>query len=203
MIKAIIVDDHQLVAEGFKQLIDNNKTADVVAITGTIAAACPLIRDHQPDLLMLDVALPGSNGIDALPQLKALCPHMRVIIITMYAEPAVIRQAIDAHADGYLLKSAAPGELVEAINTVMSGNTFICREAKDIINGIPEDLPAITLRERDILPLLANGYSIKETADRLCLAFETVHSYTKSLRQKLHCNNMASLVRKAIELHLI
>ena len=163
------------------------------------------IADNKPDLILLDYEMPVTSGPQVLEMIRSetKVDSIPVIFLTGKGDRESVMKVLALKPDGYLLKSAAPGELVEAINTVMSGNTFICREAKDIINGIPEDLPAITLRERDILRLLANGYSIKETANRLCLAFETVHSYTKSLRQKLHCNNMASLVRKAIELHLI
>ncbi len=202
MISVIIAEDHRLVAEGIAKLIDESSTAKVVAITGTLSEAATLLAIHNPQLLLLDVAMPDGDGIDAITPLLKAHPELKVIILTSYAEPSVIHRAMDGGASGYILKSTDARELLHGINEVHSGNTYICQEARQLLIG-SEVAPALTNREREILRLIVNGLTIKEVASKLNLGFETVHSYTKSIRQKLGCSNMSSLVRVAMERHLV
>ena len=201
MIKVMIADDHQLVAEGVARLLSND--ADCCAITNTLAQTKEQTETQKPDVLLLDIAFPDGDGIDAIPLLQAASEHTHILMFTMYAEGAVIQRAMDAGAHGYLLKSAGQQELREAISTTAKGKPYICQEAQKQIAFCNESSPTLTPREREILKLVATGKSTKEIADELCLGFETVHTYTKYLRQKLACNNMASLVRKAMEQHLV
>lgn len=198
----MIADDHRLVAEGIARLIDESKVAKVVAITDSISGVRELISDGKACLLLLDVALPDGDGIDAIRQFKAIMPSLRVIVLSTYAEPAVIRRAVESDADGYILKSADINELIEGIQVVGGGSRYVCKTARRLLIG-SEAPPELTAREKDILRLLVDGYTMKEVAQRLNLGFETVHSYTKSMRQKLGCSNMQSLVRTAIEHHLV
>ena len=202
MISVIIAEDHRLVAEGIAKLIDESSTAKVVAITGTLSEAATLLAIHNPQLLLLDVAMPDGDGIDAITPLLKAHPELKVIILTSYAEPSVIHRAMDGGASGYILKSTDARELLHGINEVHSGNTYICQEARQLLIG-SEVAPVLTNREREILRLIVNGLTIKEVASKLNLGFETVHSYTKSIRQKLGCSNMSSLVRVAMERHLV
>lgn len=203
MIQIVIADDHRLVAEGVAQLIHSQTSARVVAICGTLESAVSFLAEHHPDILLLDVALPDGDGIDAVGQLRRQSPQTRIIIFTMYAEPAVIKRALNNNVEGYLLKSCSADELKEAIETVAKGAAYICEEARQIMCCGQECPAQLTAREREILRLIVDGYSQKEIADQLCLAFETVHSYTKYIRQKLGSPNTATLVRMAIEQHLV
>lgn len=203
MISIIIADDHRLVAEGIARLIDESGKAKVIAIAKDLSETASLLEARKVDILLLDVAMPDGDGIDAISHLTSLCQKLRVIVLTSYAEPAVIRRAMDSGARGYILKSTDPGELIDGITVVADGDTFISREAQQLLIGNGEQASELTAREREILRLVVEGLSMKEIADRLCLGFETVHSYTKYIRQKLGCNNIASLVRTAIERHLV
>ena len=178
VIRVAIADDHKMVAEGIARLIEESETAHVVGIAGTLGDAASLISAEQPDVLLLDVALPDGDGIDAIPQFLAASSQTRVVVLTMFGERAVIARALEAEV-------------------------YLCGESSRIQRISKEVAPTLTPREREILRLIVDGLSIKEIADRLCLGFETVHSYTKYLRRKLQANNTASLVRTAIEQHLV
>ncbi len=201
MTKLIIADNHRVVTEGIARLLPPHYICSGLA--RTLAEAQELITQHQPDLLLLDIGMPDGDGIDAIPTLKAAQPRLRILILTMYAEAAVIQRALDNGAEGYILKSADREELILGIDTVAAGGTYVCKEAKALLMNSREAAPELTQREREVLRLVVEGRTIKEIAEQLCLGFETVHSYTKSLRQKLGCPNIASLVRKAISLHLV
>ena len=201
MTKLIIVDNHRVVTEGIARLLPSHYTCCGQA--RTIAEAKELISQHHPDLILLDIGMPDGDGIDAIPFLKEAHPPLRIIILTMYAEAAVIQRALDNGVNGYILKSADYKELIQGIDTVVSGENYICEEAKTLLYNSNEVAPELTQREREVLRLIVEGRTIKEIAEQLCLGFETVHSYTKSLRQKLGCPNTASMVRRAISQHLI
>ncbi|MBR1503758.1 MAG: response regulator transcription factor [Prevotella sp.] len=201
MIKVMIADDHQLVAEGIVRLLASD--ANCCAITNTIAETKERLKIQKPDVILLDIAFPDGDGIDAIPELKAASEQTRILMFTMYAETAVIRRAMESGANGYLLKNANQHELKEAIRTLAKGESYVCKEAQQQIDFRSEAAPTLTPREREILKLVVDGKSTKEIANELCLGYETVHTYTKYLRQKLGCNNMASLVRTAMEQHLV
>ena len=196
----LIADDHRLVAEGIRALLPHDITC--CGIATTIAETEALLSLHRPDLLLLDIAMPDGDSLDALPRLRAASPTSKVVVLTMYAEQAVVQRAMKAHADGYLLKTTDAGELAEAIQTTMQGINYISREVRTQVSGDVAP-PALTPREREVLRLIVEGLTMKEISERLFLGFETIHSYTKYLRQKLGCNNTASLVRTAIEWHLV
>lgn len=203
MTTIIIADDHRIVTDGLTKIINENADTQVLGVASTLAELTELLPNLKPDVLLLDVALPDGDGIDAMPNLMAISPETKIVILSMFAEPSVILRAMKAGAKGYLFKSVDSTELRKAIQMVMAGKTYLCVEAHQLINGTEDPAPILTMREREILGLIAKGCTMKEIADQLCLGFETVHSYTKNLRQKLGCNNTASMVRAAIEQHLV
>lgn len=203
MINVLIVDDHRVVAEGLSKLINETEDVKVLDIACTLSEAEHLVEVHKPQVLLLDVALPDGDGIDAIPRLSAISPSSRFIICTSFAESAVVQRAMHGGAHGYILKSTGMDELLDGIRKVVETGTYICGAAAELVEGDSEVPPVLTLREREILRLMVEGYTIKEISSKLCLAFETVHSYTKCLRHKLGCGNTASLVRTAITRHLV
>lgn len=203
MIEVLIVDDHRIVAEGVSQLMTGEEGIRIVGIAATLSEASQMMSELHPQVVLLDVALPDGDGIDALPELLLSSPETKVIVLTMFAEPSVIRRAMDAQAQGYLLKNTTKEELVEAIRAVAMGENYLSKEVRDQLLSDVKKAPVLTLREREIIRLMSEGCTMKEIADRLCLSFETVHSYTKNLRVKLGCNNTASMVRTAMEQHWI
>ena len=201
MYKIIIADDHQIVTEGITRILEEMTTdgeplGEVVASVHTLADCLVACRDQQPDLLLLDVAMNDGDGIDTLPQLQDAAPRMKTIILTSYTEATVINRALANGAHGYMLKTTDIQEFTEGIKLVMKGETFICQEAKQQYSKQEDIAVKLTLREKEILKLIVEGYTMKEISSKLCLGFETIHSYTKYLREKLHANNTASLVRK-------
>ena len=203
MINVVIAEDHRLVAEGVARLINESKVAKVVAITGSISETHQLLANIPlPHILLLDVAMPDGDGIDAIIPLQKSFPKIKIVMLTSYAKPAVIQCAINGGANGYILKSTDTKELIYGIQVAAKGKRYICDEAQQLLVGI-EASPELTIREREILRLIVDGRTIKEVAHKLNLGFETVHSYTKSIRQKLGCTNMSSLVRTAIRRHLV
>ena len=203
MINVMIADDHRVVADGLARLIEGGGEARVVAVATTLDATKKLVKEHRPQVLFLDVALPDGDGIDAIPTLQSASPETRIIVLSMFAEEAVVNRALAANAQGYVFKSVDVTELHESMASVMKGETYLCKEARELLSGQNETTPMLTMREREILKLIVEGQTMKEIAGRLGLGFETVHSYTKTLRLKLGCNNTASLVRKALEQHLV
>lgn len=203
MISVVIVDDHRVVAEGLAKLIAETDDVEVVGIACTLAEATSMLEERNPQVVLLDVAMPDGDGIDAIPRFSAICPSARFLIFTTFAESAVVHRAMQGGANGYVLKSIGVNELLTGIRRVVESASFICEEAAALIAENPEVPPMLTLREREVLQLMVEGYTVKEISGKLCLAFETVHSYTKCLRRKLGCGNTASLVRTAIERHLV
>lgn len=199
----MIADDHVLVAEGLAKLINESCDAQVVAMASTLLETAEMLPQVKPQVLLLDVALPDGDGIDAIHQLRVQRPDLRIIVLTMFAEASVIHRAMQNGANGYLFKSAGVEEVRNAILTVEAGETYLSAEAQQMLSHEKQTPANLTMREREILGLIAEGCTMKDIADRLCLGFETVHSYTKNLRQKLGCNNTASLVCEAIKQHLI
>lgn len=203
MIKVLIADDHRMVADGVSRLLERDARVHVAGIACTLEETARMMGTLCPHVLLLDVAMPDGDGIDAIPNLLSLNPETKIVVLTMFTEPSVIRRALEAQAHGYLMKTASSEELVAAVHSVMAGETYLCEEVRNRLNERLEVAPTLTLREREILRLLSEGNTMKEVADRLCLSFETVHSYSKNLRAKLGCNNVASLVKAAMEQHWI
>ena len=201
MISIIIADDHQLVAQALKKLIEENMEAQCT-IANTIAETQKALSELQPDILLLDIALPDGDGLDAISMLRQSSISTRIIILTMYAEPSVILRAKCNNVDGYVLKNNSTDELCEAIQQVAQGNNYFSQQTIELAKG-QEAAPQLTPREREVLRMLTQGMTVKEIAQSLFLSFETVHSYTKYLRQKLGCKNTAALVHTAMRLHLV
>ncbi len=207
MYRIFIADDHRIVAESLVRLIEQLPVegeciGEVVGTAYTLAETLQQCIEHQPDILLLDIAMPDGNGIDFLPQLHEHCPQLKIAILTYYSEPSIIRLALKNGAHGYFLKAGNPEELVLGLKRMGEGDIYICQEARESLKQ-KNNVEQLTAREREILRLLVEGRSIKEIAAELYLSFETVHSYTKVLRQKMGVKNMASLVREALLQHLV
>lgn len=203
MTDIIIVDDHKIVAQGIEKLISARKDLRVTSIACSLQEAVQSALDRQPQIMLLDISMPDGDGIEAIDRILTESPNTHIIMFTMYAEPSMIRRAIDNRAKGYLLKTASQNELDEAISTVMKGETYICAEAKEILSNNNDATPTLTPREQEILKLIAQGYTMRKISQELFLGFETVHSYAKSIKRKLNCNNNASLIRKAVSLNIV
>lgn len=205
MIKIAISDDHKVITQSLETLLRQSGDYEVVAYAGTNAECEAMLeRNNNIDVLILDVGMPDGNSLDYVETWKDRYPDVRILVLSTYAEAAVINRALSNGVDGYVLKTSSKEELLEGIRTVMAGEQYVCSEVVEILNAHPQlDVVELTPREQEVLKLIVEGYSIKMIADKLCLAFETVHSYYKYLKLKLGVPNTAALVRVAMEQKLV
>ena len=202
--RVLLADDHTLVLAGFQKLLE-----DHCELVGTAEDGRTLIETAvrlQPDLVLLDISMPRLNGIDAAKKLKKHLPDVKLIFVTMHADAAYINEAFKAGASAYLLKRSAAKELVEAIRSVMNGNYYVTPLiTKDVISsfltpGQPR-IPAaddLTARQREILQLVAEGFSAKEIAGQLKISHRTIEFHKGKIMELLNLHTTADLVKYAV-----
>jgi RNA polymerase sigma factor (sigma-70 family) len=208
--RVLLVDDHALVRAGIRALIGMIENVEVVGEAGDGNEALPLIETLQPDLVLLDVTMPGLNGFGTLEEITARFPDVRVIILTMHEAREYAIQALRAGAAGFIPKSAASAELKEAIETVMRGKTYVSTEtAQEGLLATEQAareqrlLDKLTPRQRQILVLIAEGKSTKQIAGELNISVKTVESHRAQVTERLNIHDVAGLVRFAIKTNLI
>ncbi|MDI2027072.1 response regulator transcription factor [Saccharopolyspora sp. TS4A08] len=210
--RILLADDHVLVRRGVRLILDNEPDLTVVAEAGDGAEAVELARTRHPDLAILDIAMPRLTGLQAARQLIRLQPDLRVLILTMYDNEQYLFEALKSGASGYVLKSVADRDLVEACRAAMRGEPFLYPGAVTALirnyldrAGQGEAVPdrAITDREEEILKLVAEGHSSKEIADLLVISIKTVERHRSNLMAKLGMKDRLELTRYAIRAGLI
>ena len=200
----LIADDHPIVVNGIKHLLLQTGDYDIVGVACSANECAQMLKTLHPDVLVLDVGFPDGNALYKLPEWKEECPSVHILVVSCYGEPDVIRQAMDAGADGYVLKDSLTECILKGVSSVADGRVYLCPVAKQALENCPNAMHAtLTQREREILTLIVEGLPMKQIASRLGLSFETVHSYTKYIRAKMGVNNTAALVRKALERRII
>jgi two-component system, NarL family, response regulator NreC len=199
----VIADDHTVVRQGLRLLIDAEPSLQVVAEAGTVADAERLTRAHRPTVLVLDLNMHGESGLEAIPRLRADAPGTAIVVLTMQDDPGFARQALQSGALGFVLKEAADEELLEAIQLAATGETYLnprlgARLAAQPPSpaGPPDDL---TECELDVLRLIALGHTNTEIADQLYLSTRNVETHRSHIQRKLGRNTRAELVRYALE----
>jgi len=208
-IRALIADDHALVRAGIRALVEKIEDVSVIAEAGEGLEALNLIKELKPDLVLLDVTMPGLSGLDVLVETRKHLPDVRVIILTVHEEAEYAMQALRAGAAGFLPKSAAANELQLAIETVTRGETYVSGEVsrKTLLEysrgRIEHRLARLTPRQREILTLIAEGLNTKDIGRRLNISGKTVESHRAQLMERLNIHDVASLVRFAIKVGLI
>jgi two-component system response regulator NreC len=204
-IRLVVADDHVVVRSGLILLLNNEADFEVVAEAGDIDGARRYVRGHHPDVLVLDLNMPGGSSLDAIPAILEESPGTEVVVLTMQDEPAFARQALGAGARGYVLKEAADAELVEAVRRASSGQTYLnprlgARLASEPATGRPDELSE---REVDVLRLIALGHTNAEIAEHLHLSVRTVETHRAHIQQKLRLSSRAELVRYALDHRLV
>jgi len=211
-VRILLADDHALVRRGVRLILDNEPDLEVVGEAGDGAEAIAVARREQPDLAILDIAMPRLTGLQAARELSRLLPDLRILILTMYDNEQYFFEALKAGASGYVLKSVADRDLVEACRSAMRGEPFLYPGAVNSLirnyldrakegGGFPAK--AITDREEEILKLVAEGHSSKEIADMLVISVKTVERHRANLLQKLGLRDRLELTRYAIRAGLI
>jgi DNA-binding NarL/FixJ family response regulator len=208
-IKILIADDHGVVAEGLKHLVEAESDMEVVALVGDGREAVQQARDAQPDVVLMDLSMPELNGADATRAILQRDPKCRVIVLSMYAQREYVRRALKAGAAGYVVKRSAAKEVVEAIRAVHAGQRYLSPRVADVVledysdDKQDDPLARLSAREREVLQLLAEGRTGAEIAQRLSLSQKTVETYRARLVEKLGIRDLAGLVRFAIQRGLV
>lgn len=209
--RLLLADDHTLFREGVRSLLSRIPEVNVVAETGDGREALELIDRHRPDVALLDITMPGMNGLEVASRTARTSPKTRVVILSMHANEAYVAQALRAGIAGYLLKDAAATELAAALHAVSRGETYLSPAiSRQVVEGFlgrvtPETDPlaGLTARQREILQLIAEGKSTKEIATKLQLGVKTVETHRAKLMERLNIHDVAGLVRFAIRSGMI
>lgn len=209
MIRILIADDHAIVRQGLKQILEESREMTIVAEHANGADALRWIRANECDVVLLDIAMPGMNGIDALKQLHEEKPKLPILILSIYPEDQYAVRLIKAGAAGYLTKESAPEVVVEAVNHVAAGKKYISQAVAEMLAnefGTPEGkLPHETLSDREyqIFRLLSSARTVSEIAAALSVSVKTISTYRSRILKKMQLRNNAELMRYAVEKHLM
>jgi two-component system response regulator NreC len=202
--RIVLADDHAMVRAGLKALVEADPRGHVVGECGTLTQLRTVVSATSPDLIVLDIALGRENGLDAIPGLLAGQPAPRIVVLTMHEDLAFAREALGRGVHGYLLKDAAAGELIRAIEVVMDGGTYLHPQlGAQMARHVPTPAERLTERERDVLRLLARGHTNAEIAQELFISLRTVETHRAGLRTRLGVHNRAELVDAARKLGLL
>jgi len=204
-IKIVIADDHAIVRRGLRQLLETADGFVVVAEAEDVESARRYLRGHHPDVLVLDLNMPGESSIDAIPKLRDEFPDTQIVVLTMQNEPAYARSALSAGVLGYVLKESADAELVEAIRAAVAGERYLNPRlgAKVAAEPPPGPPDGLSERELEILRLIALGYTNAQVAEELFLSVRTVETHRAHIQQKLGLSDRAELVRYALDRKLV
>ncbi|MBL9208469.1 MAG: response regulator transcription factor [Opitutaceae bacterium] len=209
-VRVVLIDDHQLFRKGLRLLLEQTPTIKVIGEAGTVAAAVALALETQPDVIVADIHLPDGDGIVAAEQMKRDCPRASIIFLSSDSDFRLVRRALDAGGRGYLLKDAAPQDIVRAIEAAEKGDVYLCPEVAAALvkdyqqrDGTAAPPPRLSEREREVLRLVANGLRNKEVAARLDVSVKSVETYRRRLMNKLGYTSTAELVRHALREGLI
>jgi two-component system response regulator NreC len=206
-VTVVLADDHTVVRQGLRFLIDNEDGLLVVAEAGTVPDAERMTRAHRPSVLILDLNMPGGSGLEAIPRLRADAPDTAIVVLTMQDDPAFAREALQSGALGFVLKEAADEELLQAVRLAASGGRYLNPRVGARMATAPTTpvVPPDHLSEREVevLRLIALGHTNSEIADQLILSTRTVETHRAHIQQKLGRTSRAELVRYALDHHLI
>lgn len=206
-IRIVLADDHAMVRRGLQLLLEGEDGFEVVASVGDVESAIRTTRGHKPDVLVLDLNMPGGSSLEAIPRILEASPGTNITVLTMQDEPAFARQALGAGALAYVLKEAADDELVEAVRRTAAGQTYLNAQLEARLAaeppqraGPPDDL---SQREVEVLRMIALGHTNAEIAEQLYLSVRTVESHRAHIQQKLRRSSRADLVRYALDHGLV
>ncbi|MCW8346988.1 response regulator transcription factor [Vibrio sp. ZSDZ65] len=203
-IKVVIVDDHQVVLEGFIARLEREPDIEVIATASNGLEAVDVVKSYQPDVVLMDVSMPIMNGIEATQLLKEERPETKVLMLTMHDNREYIMKVMQAGAVGYMLKEISAEKMVQAIKTVKQGSTYFCESVTQTLFS-QEVSPAqsktnpLSRREESVLKLVAQGSSSKKIAQMLDISYRTVETHRQNIKHKLDLHSTAELAKYALE----
>lgn len=205
--RVLIADDHKIMRDGLRAILEKQPSTTVVGEASDGHEAVTLTRKLKPDVVVMDITMPGLNGIDATRQILAEVPHVRVVGLSMNSDRRYVLATLAAGASGYLLKNAASEELTRALAAVVAGQKYVSPLVADAVidSAIRETAPAsspdakaLSMREREVLQLLAEGLTSKEIAAKLGIAVSTIETHRRQIMDKLSLRSIAELTKYAI-----
>jgi DNA-binding NarL/FixJ family response regulator len=211
VISVLIADDHGIVREGLRRLLESEPDIQVCAEASDGRDALEMVEKHEPNLVILDITMPRLGGLEALERLRAEHPVVKVILLSMHGDPQFIRSAATLGVDGYVLKNGRASEVIDAVRAVMKGGSYfsppVAREIVEQVRspkrGSSEPFTTLSGREREVLRLIADGLSAKEIASDLGISSKTVEAHRTSLMRKLGARKATELVRYALRHGLV
>lgn len=209
MIRIVIADDHELIREGIKKIIRSSKDMKVVGEAGDLPRAIELLERHAPDIAVLDISLPSHDGLEGLAEVRRRFPELPVLILSMYPEERYAIRALKTGASGYITKSMAAEELLNAIRKITTGGTYISPRVIELLAmDVREPNRAavharLTDRELQIVSLIGAGKQVKQIAQELAISISTVNTYRARIFKKMGLSSNAALIRYALENGLV
>ncbi len=210
MIRVLLADDHSIVRAGLRRIIEESVDIEVIAEADDGRTAIQLARETKPDVAVIDISMPGLDGLEVISQLRNNMPAMPIIMLTMHEEEQYVVRAIEAGAMGYVTKRSAPEHIVKAIHQVMGGSRYLTAEASEALAlriargaGSRSSLDSLSNRELQVLRRLAMGHTNQEIASAYGISIKTVDTYRLRLLKKLNLRNNAELSRFAMQNRLI
>ena len=212
-ISCIIADDHELVRYGVRRLLEDAPDFVVVAEAGDAAEALKLALEHRPDLVLLDVGMPGMSSFEACRLIEENCPGSRIVYLTMHEDKEYVQQALRSGATGYLLKDTPTPILLRALRDVHNGERSYSPQVlkqlqadtgkRNGVGQVPVRRSSLTMREREVMKLLAEGHTVRQAASALGVSMKTVEAHKFNLMRKLDIHNKAQLVTVAIQKRIL
>jgi len=209
-LKIIIADDHKIIREGLRTLLEEQDRFHVVRETGDGREAVRLVDEHRPDVVIVDIMMPGLNGVEAARHMIAVHPDIKIIALSMHSNKQLVMEMLKAGASGYLLKDCAFNELSDAIESVMNGHIYLSPGINTVLlkervfeSGETSSLVCtvftlLSKREREVLQLISEGKSTKEIANVLCVSVKTIETHRQQIMNKLNIHSIAGLTKYAI-----
>lgn len=201
-VSIVLIDDHAVIRSALRMLLDGEPGFEVIAEGGDVGSATALVGAHRPDVLILDLNLPGESGLTAIPAVRELSPETKMVVLTMNDSSESVRDALRAGVHGYILKEAAEEELIKAVRLAGRGERYVQPSLGAQLAAEQEDdgpPGGLSDREVEVLQLIALGHTNMEIAEKLCLSVRTVESHRANVQLKLDCSARSELVRYAID----
>ncbi len=203
VVKLFIVDDHYLVIEGIRSLLQVENSIQWLGHATNAASCLSFLKEHQPDIILMDISLPDKSGIDLCKEVKEKYPSVFILGLSTFNQQSFIEKMMFNGASGYVLKNATREELLEAIAVVAKGKIYLSIEVAQTIRNAPGKTIILTRREKEVLHLIADGMTNNMIAEKLFISSTTVDSHRKNLLAKFEVKNTASLIRNAVEKQMI
>lgn len=203
-ISIVLADDHTVVRSALRMLLESEPDFEVVAEAGDVEATVRYLRGHKPEVLILDLNMPGRTSLEAIPEMREVSPQTQIVVLTMQKEPAFARRALQLGVLGYVLKEAADEELVQAVRKAAAGETYLQPALGARLAAEPRESGSdLSEREEEVLRLIALGHTNAEIATQLFISVRTVETHRAHIQQKLNVSTRAELVRSALSRGLI